>query len=140
MRTLRPLLSLAFTLLASSLFLSISLLRNHNPLSKSPQSTHIAQDKYHYLTDLPQLSPSTRAYLDKLFLILLPNATLPTEELNQFYLTSATEDEDMLTVLLHGTDKGGTDGLVEEVRRNQSTTKWVTMTDAEVPIKGLGKI
>jgi hypothetical protein len=132
---MRPLQSLAFSLLATSFFLSVSLLSYLN-LSLFPAYTAAQTSQLATLVHLsPVVSHTTRTtllpYLDKLFILLLPNHTLPSlteEDLTAFTLTSSSDEgeaSDMLTELMHGNAHGGTDGLVEQLRRNGSSTRLI---------------
>lgn len=114
---MRPLQSLAFSLFATSFFLSVSLL-SYLDLTLFPAFTPAATSQLASLDHLSPVSHSTLLpYLDKLFILLLPNHTLPSlsegELLTTFTLTSSSDEGDMMTELMHGNAHGGKDGLVE---------------------------
>jgi hypothetical protein len=116
---MRPLQSLAFSLLATSFFLSVSLL-SYLDLTLFPTDTPVPT--FQAATSLDHISHSSGTtlspYLDKLFILLLPNHTLPMNEgnLTTFTLTSSSDDgdaSDMMTELIHGNSHGGKNGMVE---------------------------
>jgi hypothetical protein len=109
---------LAFSLLATSFFLSVSLL-SYLDLTLFPTDTPVPT--FQAATSLDHISHSTGTilspYLDKLFILLMPNLTLPLSEgdLTTFTMTSSSDysdASDMMTELMHGNSHGGKDGLV----------------------------
>ena len=122
MKTARPQQSLAFSLLTTSFFVSVSLL-SYMHLTLFPEETNAPTSQVPTLDHLYSASHSTHTpllpYLDKLFILLLPNHTLPSlieRNLTTFTLTSssdANDGSDMIFELMHGNSHDGTDGLVE---------------------------